>query len=142
MTFGPRAGSIGEVGPDGYFTLYLEDSDAEALAQGNSRLVIDVPSDQQRRWDKAGEFPYEKLAEDKAQAGTVMIPRPAFMTTPATATPPAGAAVPAELRGVGSPEETRKAQELYLNPDSDPLVRAMKTYMTEYRNAAPATRTW
>ena len=140
MTFGPRAGSIGEVGPDGYFTLYLEDSDTEALAQGNSRLVIDVPSDQERRWDKAGEFPYEKLAEDKAQAGTVTVKRPAFMTTPAATTPPAGAAVPVELRSVGSPEEMRKARELQENPDSDPLVRRMKKYAATYKDADTVPR--
>ena len=82
MTFGPRAGSIGAVGPDGYFTLYLEDSDAQTLAQGNSRLVINVPSDQQRRWDKTGEFPYEKLAEDKSKAGIVTVKRPRPAPTP------------------------------------------------------------
>jgi hypothetical protein len=90
MTFGPRAGGIGEVGPDGYFTIYLGDSDTEALALDNSRLVIDVPTDQERRWDTAGEFPFEKLAEDQSKAGVVLVkrPRPAPM-------------LPAELRPGG-----------------------------------------
>ena len=102
--------------------------------------MIDVPSDQERRWDKTGEFPYEKLAEDKAQAGTVTVKRPAFMTTPAAATPPAGAAVPVELRSAGSPEEMRKARELQENPDSDPSVRKMKKYAATYRDADTVPR--
>ena len=76
MTAGGRGLGVGEVGPDGYFTVYLGESDMEALALGDSRLVINVPTDQERRWDTAGEFPYEKLSEDKSRAGVVTVKRP------------------------------------------------------------------
>jgi hypothetical protein len=76
MTFGMRAGSVGEVSPDGYFTLYLGDGDKEALARGTNRLVINVPTDQENRWENAGQFPYETLAEDRSKAGVVTVKRP------------------------------------------------------------------
>ncbi len=76
ITFGFRAGGVGEVGPDGYFTFPLGDSDKEALTGGSSRLIINVPTDQENRWDRAGEFPHEKLSEDKSQAGVVTVRRP------------------------------------------------------------------
>jgi hypothetical protein len=76
MPSGGRARGLTEVDADGYFTLYLDDSETEALALGDSRLVINVPTDQERRWDTAGEFPFEKLAEDKSRAGVVTVKRP------------------------------------------------------------------
>ncbi len=73
---GGRGSGVGEVGPDGYFTLHLDDNEMQALAQSNSRLTISVPADQYRHSDTAGEFPYEKLAEDKSKAGVVTVKRP------------------------------------------------------------------
>jgi type II secretory pathway component GspD/PulD (secretin)/beta-lactamase regulating signal transducer with metallopeptidase domain len=76
MPSGGRAQGLTEVGADGYFTVYLGDSETEALALGDSQLVIEVPTDQERRSDRAGEFPYEKLSQDKSRAGAVTVKRP------------------------------------------------------------------
>jgi type II secretory pathway component GspD/PulD (secretin)/beta-lactamase regulating signal transducer with metallopeptidase domain len=76
MPSGGRTRGLADVEADGYFTLDLDDSETEALALGNSRLQISVPTDQERRANNVGEFPYEKLAKDRSKAGTVTVKRP------------------------------------------------------------------
>jgi len=77
LTGGYRIAGINEVDAQGYFTLYLDATQREALAAGSSRILINVPTDQERRWEPGGEFPFDKLAPDKAQAGTVTGKQPA-----------------------------------------------------------------
>ncbi len=76
MPSGPRARGLADVDADGYFTIYLDNSETEALALGNNQLVVNVPTDQENRSEKAGEFPYEKLSDDKSKAGVVTVKRP------------------------------------------------------------------
>ena len=76
LTYRGRTVSGGEVGSDGYFSLYLDDTEMQSLTEGNYRLTISVPTDQEHRAKTAGEFPYEKLAQDKSKAGVVTVKRP------------------------------------------------------------------
>ena len=76
MPSGGRARGLADVDADGYFTLYLDNSETEALALDNSRLQISVPADQEHHANNAGDFPYEKLSQDKSRAGVVTVKRP------------------------------------------------------------------
>jgi hypothetical protein len=76
LTGGSRIAGINEVDAQGYFTLYLDATQREALAAGSSQVLINLPTDQERRWEPGGDFPFEKLAEDKSQAGVVTVQRP------------------------------------------------------------------
>jgi hypothetical protein len=92
LTMGYRAAGINEVDAQGYFTLYLDADQREALAAGSSRILINVPTDQERRWETGGDFPFEKLAEDKSKAGVMMVRRSGRPTLPAELRPGAPAA--------------------------------------------------
>ena len=71
-----RARGVAEVDDEGYFALYLSARELEILESGSARLIIDVPTSEDRRKKSAGDFPFEKLSADKSKAGIMKIRRP------------------------------------------------------------------
>jgi hypothetical protein len=76
LPMGSRARGIADVDDDGYFAVNLSDREIELLESGASRLIINVPTSEERRSKSMGEFPFEKLAADKNKAGILRIGRP------------------------------------------------------------------
>ena len=145
LPFGPGSGhaigDVAEVDAEGCFAVNFLDREMEALRSGTAQLRISLPDKQRDLRQPAGLFPFEKLSEDKAQAGTVTVQRPDFLKAPVAATPAEESAVPAELRSVGSPEEMRQARELLEKTASDPFFLDVRKQLIEYRNASPGVRT-
>ena len=68
---------VAEADAEGWFGVYLLDHELQNLQSGSAQLGIRLPGKRQDEWQPGGVFPFEKLAEDKAQAGTVTIrPQP------------------------------------------------------------------
>lgn len=68
---------VAEADAEGWFAVCFRASELEYLCSGSATLRIRLPGKRQDEWQSGGVFPFEKLAEDKAQAGTVTIrPRP------------------------------------------------------------------
>jgi hypothetical protein len=76
LTMGARARGIAEVDDEGYFAAYLSDREVEMLESGRSRLIINVPTSEERRRKSMGDFPFEKLAIEKGEAGILRIDHP------------------------------------------------------------------
>jgi hypothetical protein len=76
LPMGSRARGIAEVGDEGYFAVSLSDREIELLQSGGSRLVINVPTSEEHRSKSMGDFPFEKLAAVKNEAGILTIERP------------------------------------------------------------------
>jgi len=72
-TVGYSSHDIAEADADGWFTVYFLDRELQSLQSGAARLRIRLPGRRQDEWQLGGVFPFEKLAEDKAYAGTVTI---------------------------------------------------------------------
>ncbi len=93
-TFPVRAGASADLDADGYFTLKLRKNQYELLASGEHQLLIGLPNPDRHGWRPSGEFPFDKLAEDRAQAGVVrvkrLMPAPVFQGQlgPGTPLPP------------------------------------------------------
>jgi hypothetical protein len=70
---------FGELGEDGYFTLWLREESIRRLGAGETRLSITVPIThpgvERGAIEEVGEFPYEALSADKGEAGVVRIER-------------------------------------------------------------------
>ncbi|MCL5279789.1 MAG: M48 family metalloprotease [Planctomycetes bacterium] len=67
---------VAEADAEGWFAVYLPDSALENLQSGSATLRIRLPGRRPDEWQAGGVFPFEKLAEDTAQAGTVTIRPP------------------------------------------------------------------
>jgi hypothetical protein len=67
---------VAEADAEGWFAVYLLDRELQNLQSGSATLRIRLPGQRQDEWRSGGVFPFEKLAEDKAQAGTVTIRPP------------------------------------------------------------------
>jgi hypothetical protein len=76
MSMGSMGHGIGELDDEGYFTVNLSGRELEMLKSGTSRLIIHVPADEEHRIKTMGDFPFEKLSEDKSQTGILKIERP------------------------------------------------------------------
>lgn len=76
LSMGFRARGLTEVDDEGYFSAYLSDREVEMLKSGKSRLIINVPTSEERRNKNMGDFPFEKLAIDKEKARTLKIDYP------------------------------------------------------------------
>ena len=76
LTMDSRARSAAELDDEGYFAVNLSDREVEMLKSGASRLIINVPTSEDRRRKSMGDFPFEKLSEDKSKAGILKIERP------------------------------------------------------------------
>jgi hypothetical protein len=64
---------VAEADAEGWFAVYFLDRELQNLQSGSAKLQIRLPGQHQDEWQSAGAFPFEKLAEDKAHAGTVTI---------------------------------------------------------------------
>jgi hypothetical protein len=64
---------VAEADAEGWFVVYLLDSELQNLQSGSAQLRIRLPGRRQDEWQSGGVFPFEKLAEDKAQADTITI---------------------------------------------------------------------
>jgi hypothetical protein len=73
---GSRARGVAEVDDEGYFAVNLSDKEIELLESGASRLIINVPTSEERHSKSMGDFPFEKLAAVKDNAGILTIERP------------------------------------------------------------------
>ena len=71
-----RARGIAEVDDEGYFAVNLSSRELEMLKSGSSRLIINVPTNEEHRSKSMGDFPFEKLSADKSKAGILKIERP------------------------------------------------------------------
>ena len=71
-----RSRGIADVDDEGYFAVYLSEREVEMLESGASRLIINVPTSEERRRKSMGDFPFEKLSEDKSKAGILKIGHP------------------------------------------------------------------
>jgi len=76
LTMGSRARGVAEVDDEGYFAACFSERDVEMLKSGESRLIINVPTSEERRRKTMGGFPFAKLAIDKDDAGILKIDRP------------------------------------------------------------------
>jgi hypothetical protein len=76
LPMGPRARGVAEVDDEGYFAVNLSDREIELLKAGTSRLIINVPTSEEHRSKSMGDFPFEKLAAVKNEAGILTIERP------------------------------------------------------------------
>jgi hypothetical protein len=76
LSMGRWARGIAEVDDDGYFVVYLSDREVEMLKSGKSRLMINVPTSEERRNKNMGDFPVEKLATNKEKARIFKIDYP------------------------------------------------------------------
>jgi hypothetical protein len=74
-TFPVRRGASADLDADGYFAIELLDNQYEPLANGEHQLSIGLPNPDRRGWRPSGEFPFDKLAEDKSKAGVVTVKR-------------------------------------------------------------------
>ncbi|MHC4324836.1 MAG: redoxin domain-containing protein, partial [Planctomycetota bacterium] len=70
------ARGIAKVDDEGYFAVNLSGRELEMLKSGASRLIINVPTSEERRNKSMGDFPFEKLSEDKSKAGILKIEHP------------------------------------------------------------------
>jgi len=76
LTMGSRARGVAEVDDEGYFAVNLSDREIELLESGRSRLIINVPTSEERRSKSMGDFPFKKLSADKSKAGILRIEHP------------------------------------------------------------------
>lgn len=76
LTMRFRARGIADLDDEGYFAAHLSDEEVEMLKSGESRLMINVPTSEERRRETVGEFPFEKLAIDKDRVGILKIDHP------------------------------------------------------------------
>jgi hypothetical protein len=67
---------VGEADAEGYIAAYFRDTEVEHLRSGSAQLRLRLPGKYRDQWQSAGSFPFDKLSEDKARAGTVTIRRP------------------------------------------------------------------
>ena len=66
---------------DGYFGIYLGESEIEQLQSDKDWLAIYIPLREDRRSIRAGRFPFDKLSENKNVAGQVRVKRPGEVET-------------------------------------------------------------
>jgi hypothetical protein len=78
-----RARTIAELDDDGYFKAYFDDDQLDALASGESQLMINLPTDTDRHWETAGYFPFGSLSQNQARAGEIQVARPVSTEAPA-----------------------------------------------------------
>ena len=76
---------VAELDAEGCFAVYFLDTELEGLRSGTAQLRIRLPDQQRDQWLTGGKLPFEKLAEDKAQASTITIRRPQSTMTPPAA---------------------------------------------------------
>jgi hypothetical protein len=84
---GSRDRGVAEVDDEGYFAVNLSEREVEMLKSGRSRLIINVPTSEERRRKTMGDFPFEKLAKDTSTAGIVKIARPERTPKPLVGNP-------------------------------------------------------
>jgi hypothetical protein len=75
-TVGYSSHDVAQADADGWFTVYFLDRELQNLRSGSAKLQIRLPGRRPDEWQSVGAFPFEKLAEDKAHAGTVTIRPP------------------------------------------------------------------
>jgi len=118
MLFGRPVGhaihDVAEADAEGWFAVYFLDRELQNLQSGSATLRIRLPGQRQDEWRSGGAFPFEKLAEEKAQAGTVTIrPLKSWCLSPDVAHAPhviASVAKQSPTRGIEIASSPRSSQ--------------------------------
>ncbi len=100
-----RAPTVSEVDTQGYFAIYLDQGERERFATDQIQLSISLPVAQEHRFETVGEFPADKLAQNKSQAGVIRIKRPESAAPALPEKPRAGD----EPAATSTPEKTKPA---------------------------------